>query len=93
MKGTHRHECCLGRSAGPATHVGASVAVWAAIETGSTQGLLAAHAVTTVHYLIRRDLGTARAKRTISTMLKVFGVATVDGAVIELALGLPSIRF
>jgi predicted nucleic acid-binding protein len=68
---------------------GASVAVWAAIETGSTQGLLAAHAVTTVHYLIRRDLGTVRAKRTISTMLKVFGVATVDGPVIEFALGLP----
>jgi predicted nucleic acid-binding protein len=70
-------------------HPGASVAVWAASEAGSTRGLLAAHAVTTVHYLICRELGTARAKRTISTMLKVFGVATVDGPVIQLALGLP----
>ena len=32
-------------------HVEASAAVWAAIETGSSEGLLAAHAVTTIHYL------------------------------------------
>ena len=49
-------------------HARGSVAVWAAIEAGSTEGLLAAHAVTTIHYLIRRELGTARAKRTISAM-------------------------
>jgi predicted nucleic acid-binding protein len=70
-------------------HVGGSVTVWAAIESGSAQGLLAAHAVTTIHYLVRKELGIARAKRTISAMLKVFGVATVDGAVIQLALELP----
>jgi predicted nucleic acid-binding protein len=70
-------------------HAGASVAVWAAVETGSAKGLLAAHAVTTIHYLIRRELGLARARRTISTMLSVFGIAAVDGAVIEVALGLP----
>jgi predicted nucleic acid-binding protein len=74
-------------------HARASVAVWAAIETGSVQGLLAAHAVTTIHYLIRKELGMASARRTISTMLKVFGVATVDGPVIQLALGLPSSDF
>jgi predicted nucleic acid-binding protein len=70
-------------------HVGASIGVWAAVETGSAQGLLAAHAVTTIHYLIRRELGLARARRTISTMLRVFGVAVVDGPVIQIALGLP----
>ena len=35
-------------------HVEASAAAFAAIETGSAQGLMAAHAITTVHYLIRR---------------------------------------
>jgi predicted nucleic acid-binding protein len=70
-------------------HVGGSVKVWAAIESGSAQGLLAAHAVTTIHYLVRKQLGIARAKRTISAMLRVFGVATVDAAVIQLALELP----
>jgi predicted nucleic acid-binding protein len=74
-------------------HARGSVAVWAAIETGSTEGLLAAHAVTTIHYLIRRELGTARARRIISTMLKVFDVATVDAPVIQLALGLPLADF
>jgi predicted nucleic acid-binding protein len=70
-------------------HAGASGAVWAAVETGSAQGLLAAHAVTTIHYLIRRELGLARARRTISMMLRVFGVAMVDGPVIAVALELP----
>jgi len=70
-------------------HAGASVAVWAAIETGSAQGILAAHAVTTIHYLIRRELGTPRAKRTIRTILRVFGVAPIDGPVLQLALDLP----
>ena len=70
-------------------HVEASAAVWAAIETGSSEGLLAAHAVTTIHYLIRKGLGAAKAKRTASAMLRVFSVAAVDGRVIQYALELP----
>lgn len=70
-------------------HVEGSAAVWAAIETGSSEGLLAAHAVTTIHYLIRKELGAAKAKRTISAMLRVFSVAAVDGRVIQDALELP----
>jgi predicted nucleic acid-binding protein len=70
-------------------HAGASAAVWAAIETGSVEGVLAAHAVTTIHYLISKDFGNARARRTIAAMLRVFGVAPVDGPVIQLALDLP----
>ncbi|MGD0297472.1 MAG: PIN domain-containing protein [Bryobacteraceae bacterium] len=70
-------------------HAAGSVAIWAAVETRFAQGLLAAHAITTVHYVMRRELGTARATRTIGTILRVFGVAAVDGPVIQLALGLP----
>ena len=70
-------------------HAGASVAVWAAVETGSAHGLLAAHAVANIHHLVRREMSAAGARRTIAAMLKVFGVATVDGPIIQLALGLP----
>jgi predicted nucleic acid-binding protein len=64
----------------------ASAAAWAAIETGISDGLLAAHAVTTIHYLVRKEMGAAKARRIISAMLRVFGVAAVDGAVIQEAL-------
>ncbi len=41
-----------------------------------------AHAVTTLHYLIRKDAGAAKAKQALTAMLRVLGVATVDGPVI-----------
>ena len=67
---------------------GASAAIWAAVEKGFVDGLLAAHAVTTIHYLIRKELGTAKATRALSTVLRVFKVASVDGKVIQDALEL-----
>jgi predicted nucleic acid-binding protein len=70
-------------------HAQASAAVWTAVEAGAAEGMLAAHAVTTIHYLLRKDSGTAKAKRVVSAILRVFKVATVDGAVIEEALRLP----
>src|SRR6476620_6662540 len=70
-------------------HVGGSSAVWAAIETGSVEGFLAAHAVTTIHYLIQKELGAAKSRRTIAAILRVFGVAAVDGSVIQDGLNLP----
>jgi predicted nucleic acid-binding protein len=71
-----------------APHAEASASVWAAAEAGEVEGLLAAHAVTTIHYLIRRETGAAKAGRTMSSLLRVFGVAAVDRAVIGEALGL-----
>ena len=67
-------------------HVEASAAVWAAVETGNPEGLLAAHAVTTIHYLVRKEKGTVKTRRILSAILRVFGVAAVDGAVIQEAL-------
>jgi predicted nucleic acid-binding protein len=74
-------------------HVEASAAAWAAVESGVSQGMLAAHAVTTIHYLIRKEMGNAKAARTISAILRVFGVASVDGVVIQEALQLPIADF
>ena len=70
-------------------HAAASVAVWAAIEAGRAQGLLAAHAVTTIYYLIRQELGGAQTRQAMAALLRVFDVATVDRIVIRDALQSP----
>jgi predicted nucleic acid-binding protein len=69
-------------------HVNASSIVWAAVETARTEGILAAHAVTTIHYLIAKELGTKRANGLIARILQVFGVATVNAEVLRKATGL-----
>ena len=67
----------------------ASAAAWAAVETGISEGMLAAHAVTTIHYLVRKEMGNIKARRIVTAILRVFGVAAVDGAVVQEALQLP----
>jgi predicted nucleic acid-binding protein len=74
-------------------HAETSVAIWASIETGRWDGFLAAHAVTTIHYLVQKELGAAKAKQLIGLIVRVFRVAAVDGAVIEQALRLPIADF
>jgi len=74
-------------------HVEKSVAIWAAIETRLSEGFLAAHAITTIHYLMQKELGVAKAKQMIGLILLVFRVAPVDGAVIEQASRLPIADF
>jgi predicted nucleic acid-binding protein len=69
-------------------HVEASAAVWTAIEGRHSEGLLSAHAITTIHYLIRKEAGVAKAKQTIAAILRVFGIAGVDSSVIHDALEL-----
>jgi len=71
-------------------HVTASSAVWAAIENRSAEGMLAAHAVTTIHYLIAKEHGAAKARRTMNSILRVFRVAMVNEEVIQQALRLSS---
>jgi hypothetical protein len=55
-------------------HAEASGTVWKFIEEGFVEGMLAAHGVTTIHYLAREDRGAA------------FKVAPVDALTIERAL-------
>lgn len=69
-------------------HAEASAAAWAAIETGRSEGLLAAHAVTTLHYLIRKELGASKARQILASILRVFAVAPVDNNVIHEAFEL-----
>jgi predicted nucleic acid-binding protein len=55
--------------------------------------MLAAHAVTTIHYLLRRELGNIKAKRILSAILRVFRVVPVDHAAVQEALQLPASDF
>jgi hypothetical protein len=52
------------------------------------EGLLAAHAVTTIHYLIQKEKGAAKARGIVSAIMRVFGMAAVHNAVIQEALQL-----
>ena len=70
-------------------HAQASAAAWAAVESGLSKGMPAAHAVTTIQYLARKEIGTIKARRIVSSILRVFAVAPVDSAVVHEALQLP----
>ena len=74
-------------------HYAGSAAVWSAIESGAVEGLLSAHAVATIHYLIRKEAGAAKARQTLTSILRVFGVAIVDERVILQALEMQSTDF
>ena len=69
-------------------HFASSAAVCLAVEKGATEGLLAAQAVTTIYYFVRKEQGPARAARAIGSILRLFRVAAVDGSVLHEALQL-----
>lgn len=67
--------------------------VWAAVEEGKVDGLLAAHTVTTLHYLLRRHGDAPRTATALADLLRVFEVAPVDGDVLQSALAIPGPDF
>jgi predicted nucleic acid-binding protein len=69
-------------------HAEASAKVWAAAETGLAEGVLSAHGLTTIHYLVRKESSAAKTGIMMQMILKVFGVAAVDTTVIQEALQL-----
>ncbi len=60
----------------------------AAVETGKVRGYVAAHSITTLFYLIRKDRGMADAKAVITNLLQFLKIAPVDHTTIEQALNL-----
>lgn len=64
----------------------AASALWAAIEKGQGRGVIPAHGVTTIFYVLEKARDTAFARVGVERLLKVFGVATVDDAGIRRAL-------
>lgn len=64
-------------------HVAASAAVWRAVETGQIRGYLAAHSITTLFYLVARQIGWQQATAVVKEVLQVFSIAAVDEQVIH----------
>ena len=69
-------------------HAEASSDLWRLVEEGSIEGLLSAHAVTTVHYLNAQSVGPRVSRETTEAILSVFDVAAVDAAVLSAAVAL-----
>jgi len=59
--------------------------VWAAVEEGRVEGLLSAHAMTTIHYVNAKAVGARAARDTTDALLSVFGIAGVDEGVVHTA--------
>lgn len=55
-----------------------SAAVLSAIERGEAEGFIAAHTVTTVFYLLHKELGLKRAKNALMDLLRLVSVLPVD---------------
>lgn len=66
----------------------ASSGVWAAVESGRVQGMVAAHTVTTLFYLVERHTSSQQATQAISDLLRVFNIAPVDQSTLLHALAL-----
>ncbi len=56
---------------------------------GKIEGYIAGHAVTTVDYVLRKQVGAARSRTAIAQLLEKFKVATVSDATIRQALQSP----
>lgn len=69
-------------------HYPTSAAVWALAEQGEVDGLLAAHSVTTLHYLLAKYLDHQQANLAVTKLLQVFEAAPVNQSVLLKALTL-----
>src|SRR5438067_10625447 len=68
---------------------GMSARAPACAESSQVVGLVAAHSLTTLFYLVARDQSAAQARVIRGELLRFLAVAAVDGSVIEQALNLP----
>jgi len=65
-----------------------AAALWAVIERGQGHGLVPAHGVTTIFYLLAKARDAAFARESVGRLLGVFTVAPVDHDVVRRALSL-----
>lgn len=67
-------------------HYDASARVWAAVESGEIQGLLAAHSLTTLFYLLCKHTNKKKATQTLYDLLQVYEIAALDNKIMRNAL-------
>lgn len=65
-----------------------AASVWTLVETGRIKGLIAAHSLTTLHYLLTRYTSRKRSRSAVGDLLRLFTVAEVDEEVLRSALEL-----
>jgi predicted nucleic acid-binding protein len=63
-----------------------AAAVLGRIESGNLEGFLAAHTVTTLHFLLAKHLGKARTRKVLTDLLRIVDLAPVDEDQIRHAL-------
>jgi len=66
----------------------AAARLWAALEQGAGRGLIPAHGVITIHYILAKARGRVFARQGVAQLLSVFGVAPIDEPVLQRALAL-----
>jgi predicted nucleic acid-binding protein len=71
----------------------ASAHLLASIETGRIKGYVAAHSITTLFYLIKKDKSSADSRATITNLLQFIKIAPIDQNTIEQALNLDNNDF
>lgn len=64
----------------------AAARLWAAIERGEGRGLIPAHGITTIFYLLEKARGTTFAREGVERLSAVFGIAPVTDTVVRRAL-------
>ncbi len=69
-------------------HYRASAAVLAEVIRGRSKGVLPAHAITTLHYIVGRYQGRERANEMIDWLLNYFDIAAIGRAEMVRARGL-----
>ncbi len=65
-----------------------AAALFGVIEAGALHGFVAAHTITTLHYLLARHLGKAKTRRVLMDLLQLLRVVEVDEDRLRHALGL-----
>lgn len=66
----------------------ASAQLLAYAEMGKIQGFVAPHSLTTLFYLVSKDLSAAKARATITNLLQFLSVTKIDQSTIEQAMSL-----
>ncbi len=62
--------------------------IWSLAEEGRLEGVVPAHAVTTVHYLVSKERDRVTGRRFVADLIRVFRVAPVTETVLKRALEL-----
>ncbi len=65
-----------------------ATALFGVIEAGGLHGFVAAHTITTLHYLLAKHLGKAKTRRVLMDLLQLLRVVEVDEDRLRHALGL-----